>query len=121
METPVQTAARLLGALEELSAEETRLIRTMDFVEAVATQERSGPLVARLCQLAMEPTVQSLRPRVSALLDRCAQNHHFLDAQLERLQGELQRVTDARHRMRRVAPAYKPLAPSAESRLNTAA
>lgn len=122
METPLQTATRLLGALEALSAEETALIRTMDFVEATAVRERAAPLVDRLCELSVDPSVQSLQPRVATLLERSAQNYHFLNAQLTRLNEELSRVTEARHRLRRVAPIYK-VAPSrpTESRLNTAA
>ncbi|AOS45087.1 hypothetical protein Verru16b_02163 [Lacunisphaera limnophila] len=121
METPVQTAQRLLTALEELVGQETLLVRTMDFVEAVAVRERAAPLVEKLCALAAVPAVASLRPRVDLLLERSGQNHHFLDAQLARLQGELARVNEARGRLRRVAPAYGQPAPVTQSRLNTAA
>ncbi|MFZ5494882.1 MAG: hypothetical protein ACOZE5_06035 [Verrucomicrobiota bacterium] len=121
METPLQKARRLLTALEELSARETILIRTMEFVEAVALQERAAPLVEALCALAGDPEAAALRPRVASLLGRCGQNYHFLDTQLARLHGELQRVTEARGRLRRVAPAYKTASPAAESQLNTAA
>ncbi len=121
METPLQAATRLLSALEELAAQETLLIRTMDFVEAVAVQERSAPLVEKLCALAATPEVRTLRPRVDALLDRSGQNHHFLDTQLARLQGELARVNEARGRLRRVAPAYGTPPAVTQSRLNTAA
>lgn len=121
METPGQSATRLLTALEELVMEETTLIRTMDFVEAVEVRERSNPLVERLCALAIDHEVSAMWPRVSALLARWSQNHHFLDAQLARLQGELNRVTEARRRLRRVVPAYVGAATVPESRLNTAA
>jgi hypothetical protein len=121
METPLQTALRLLTALEELSGQETLLIRTMDFVEAVAVQERSAPLVEKLCALAAVPEVAALRPRVAGLVERCGQNYHFLDDQLMRLQGELTRVNEARGRLRRVAPAYGGLPVATPSRLNTAA
>lgn len=121
METPFQTATRLLTALEELTAQETLLIRTMDFVEAVTVRERAAPLVEKLCSLAAVPEVAALRPRVNGLLDRCGQNHHFLDTQLARLQGELTRVNEARGRLRRVAPVYGTPAIATQSRLNTAA
>jgi len=121
METPLQTATRLLVALEDLAGQETLLIRTMDFVEAVTVQERSAPLVDKLCSLATDPDVMGLRPRVNGLLDRCEQNHHFLDTQLARLQGELARINEARGRLRRVAPAYGRTPALAQSRLNTAA
>ena len=120
METPLETARRLLTALDELVMQETMLIRTMDFVEAVEVRERATPLVSRLCALAEDPAVQQLRPHVAALLERSSQNFHFLDSQLQRLQGELDRISSARGRLRKVAPAYRGAAP-AESRLNTAA
>jgi hypothetical protein len=121
METPLQTATRLLTALEDLVAQETLLIRTMEFVGAVELQERAAPLVQRLCGLAEHAGVQELRPRVAGLLERHGQNHHFLDAQLARLQQELERVSGARGRLRRVAPAYQRTQDPAASRLNTAA
>jgi hypothetical protein len=121
METPLQAALRLLSALEELVGQETLLIRTMDFVEAVDLQERAGPLVEKLCALAAVPEVAALRPRVAGLMERRGQNHHFLDTQLARIQGELARVNEARGRLRRVAPAYGTPAIATQSRLNTAA
>jgi len=120
MATPLETAQRLLTALEELVMQETVLIRTMDFVEAVEVRERAAPLVVRLCALAEDPIVTALRPRVTGLLDRYSQNHHFIDTQLQRLQVELDRVNAARSRLRKVAPAYRRGA-LAESHLNTAA
>jgi hypothetical protein len=121
MEKPGQAATRMLIALEELVMEETSLIHTMDFVEAVAVRERSGPLVEKLCALAAYPEVAGVRPRVAALLERWGQNYHFLDTQLTRLQSELNRVTEARGRLRRVVPAYLGQTAAAESRLNAAA
>jgi hypothetical protein len=120
METPFQTATRLLEALEEMLIEENSLVRTMDFVEAVTVRERSGPLVEKICLLANDPAVQRLRPRVELLVARWQQTHHFLDEQLHRLQIEMSRVSDARSRLRRVLPAYLSATVS-ESRLNTAA
>ena len=78
--------------------------------------------VTRLCLLAEDPSVRELQPLVAMLVDRCSQNYHFLDTQLQRLQGELDRVTAARGRLRNMAPAYRGLAAGqGESRLNTAA
>lgn len=121
METPYQSATRLLVALDELLGEETALIRTMDFVEAVAVRERTAPLVERLCSLAADADVMRLQPRVYALLERWSQNHHFIENQLVRLQAELSRVSEARQRLRRVVPVYIGSAVPTESRLNTAA
>ncbi len=121
MTTPLETATRLLAALEELVMQETLLIRTLDFVAAVELQERVAPLVEKLCVLAADPAVAPLQERAAGLLARRAQNHHFLDTQLNRLQGELERVTEARSRLRRVAPVYRGGGAATESRLNTAA
>lgn len=123
MEPSLETAHRLIAALDELVLQETVLIRTMEFTEAVGVRERAAPVVEKLCALAADPAVAALRPRLDGLLERSAQNHHFLDAQLGRLQDELTRVNDARNRLRQVAPAYRPVraARGESSRLNAAA
>jgi hypothetical protein len=121
METSFQAANRLLIALEELLAQETTLIHATEFVEAVAVRERTGPLVEKLCTLAAHPEVARFRSRVARLLDRWQENHQLLDSQLTRLQGELNRVTEARGRLRHVVPAYLGQSVPSESRLNTAA
>lgn len=122
METPLQTAARLLTALEDLTAQESVLLRTLDFVDAVAIQERAAPLVDQLSALAIHPEVASLRPKVEGLVERRLKSRHFLDAQLGQLQAELRRIDEARTRLSRVAPAYVVTVPrSMESKLNTAA
>jgi hypothetical protein len=121
METSLQAANRLLIALEELVMQETMLIHSLDFVEAVSVRERTGPLVERLCMLAADATIARMRPRVALLLDRWSENHRFLDTQLSRVQDELSRMTEARGRLRRVVPAYLSQSVHYESRLNTAA
>jgi hypothetical protein len=121
METPLQTATRLLTALEELAAQESILLRTLDFVDAVAVQERAAPLVDQLSALAVHPEVASLRAKVLSLVERRQQSRHFLDAQLGRLQSELRRIDEARTRLTRVAPAYVGTARLVNSKLNTAA
>jgi hypothetical protein len=122
METPLQTAARLLTALEDLTAQESVLLRTLDFVDAVSVQERAAPLVDQLTALAIHPEVVTLRSKVTAIVERRQQSRHFLDAQLGRLQSELRRIDEARTRLARVAPAYV-VTPQRvmESKLNTAA
>jgi hypothetical protein len=122
METPLQTATRLLTALEDLTAQESVLLRTLDFVDAVALQERAAPLVDQLAVLAGNPEVARLRGQVAAIVDKRQQSRHFLDAQLARLQSELRRIDEARSRLSRVAPAYVvPPQRAVNSRLNTAA
>lgn len=120
METPLQTARRLLGALEELAAEEAANLSNLDFVEAVQVIERATPLVVRLAELAEHPEVHSLRPQVQDLLIRRRQNVALLDRHLTGIQSEMRRVDEARGRLARVAPVYAGGAAS-PSRLNTAA
>jgi hypothetical protein len=121
METPVQTAVRLLSALEDMAAQESNLLRTLDFVDAVEIQERAAPLVQKLVELAHHPEVAALQSRVGALLTRRNQNRHFLDAHLAQLQSELRRIDEARVRLAGLAPAYCTGSMNVQSRLNTAA
>ncbi|MFI5336188.1 MAG: hypothetical protein ACHQ5A_05370 [Opitutales bacterium] len=121
METPVQTALRLLDALEDLAAQETANLRNLDFVEAVQVLERSAPLVNRLAELAADPEVLALRPRIAALLDQRQQSASLLDAHLARVQSEMRRVDEARARLAKIAPVYGPGTLRIHSRLNTAA
>ena len=97
------------------------MLRTLDFVDAVALQERAAPLVDQLSALAVHPDVAKLKNKVTSLVDRRQQSRHFLDAQLGRLQSELRRIDEARTRLAQVAPAYVTVARPVESRLNTAA
>jgi len=106
METAVQTAGRLLAALDDFAAQETILFRTLEFTAAVALQERAAPLVQKLGELAEAPGVAGLRPRVAALLARREQSYHFLNAQMERLHLEARRIEEARARLARMAPVY---------------
>lgn len=123
METPLQTATRLISALEELVAQESANLRNLDLVEAVQVTERAAPLVLKLGELAADPGVAPLRPRVEALIIQRQQSTQMLDAHLARMQSELRRIDEARARLSRVAPAYgsAPAAPRSVSRLNTAA
>ena len=121
MESPLQTATRLLAVLEDLTAQESILLRTLDFVDAVALQERAAPLVDQLSALAFHPDVAQLKQRVASLVDRRQQSRYFLDAQLGRLQSELRRIDEARTRLSRMVPAYVTASRVVESKLNTAA
>ncbi|MBI2510766.1 MAG: hypothetical protein HYV96_02200 [Opitutae bacterium] len=120
METPLQTALRLLSALEDLAGQEAVLLRSLDLVEAVQISERAAPLIEKLCALSIDPGVAALRPRVEELVAQRRRNAVLLDSHLARLQGELRRIDEARSRLARVAPVYGGAMP-VESRLNTAA
>jgi hypothetical protein len=123
MATPLQTAQRLLSALEDLASQESVLLRSLDLVEAVQIAERAAPLVEELCALVAEsPEVSPLRDRVEELVAQRRRSAVLLDSHLSRLQTELQRIDEARNRLARVAPVYSGgTAAPLESRLNTAA
>lgn len=121
METPLQTALRLLDVLEDLACQESANLRNLDLVEAVEVTERAAPVVLRLAELATDPTVASLRPRVAALLEQRRQSASLLDAHLARLQSEMRRVDEARNRLAKVAPVYSAGILPVQARLNTAA
>jgi len=121
METPIQTALRLLSALEDLAAQESACFRNLDLVEAVQATERAAPLVARLVELATDPSVIALRPRGAALVEQRMQGAALLDSHLARLQSEMRRVDEARARLAKIAPVYGTSAVRIHTRLNTAA
>jgi hypothetical protein len=120
METPLQTAARLLAALEELVEQETAAMREYDIASALGVTERAAPIVDKLIELSAQPAVVALRPKLEALLVRRRQTAQHLDTQLVRLRTELGQAQRTRVRISRVAPAYGRAVLSVESRLNAA-
>lgn len=122
MATPLQTARRLLAALDDLAQQEHWHLQAEEWVEAVALTERAAPVVTELCRLADDPTVAALRPQVASVMARRQASMAGLDSHMVRAQTELQRLGEARRRLAHVAPAYHAgLERVSESRLNTAA
>ncbi len=122
MATSLQTAHRLLTALDDLAQQEHLHLQAEEWVEAVELTERAAPIVTELCRLADEPAVAALRPRVASVIARRQASMDGLDSHIVRAQAELQRLGEARRRLACVAPAYHAgLERVSESRLNTAA
>lgn len=123
MSEALDTARRLLGTLEELAGEEQVLLRSLDLAEALQLAEQAEPLVEKLCEmLETAPEIATLRPKVEALVARRRANAALLDEHLEKLQGELRRIDQARRRVTRVAPVYgNTTAVAPTSRFNSAA
>lgn len=121
--TRLDRARRLLAALDDLAGQEAVLLRSLDLVEAIQISEKAAPLVDEICQLAGSPEVQEIRPQIQALVDLRSRNAELLATHLARVQGELQRVDEARRRVARTAPAYRQAAVAETYRgsLNTAA
>jgi len=107
MVAALDTACRLLSALEEFVVQEDILLREQAFVEIVALREHAAPVVEKLCELAEKFTVDHVfRLRLEDLLGRCEKNLRLLNSELARQHDELLRVGEAIGRLRRVAPAY---------------
>lgn len=105
MESPAQTCARLLAALEDLVTEEAGLLAEEQIVEMVALQDRMAPLVEHLVSLA--PIADGgVRQRVRALVERRAYTGADLAIRIVHLRQELDRVAETRHTVNRIAPVY---------------
>ena len=120
METPAQTAARLLGALRELTAQEGMYLRGGYYDLAVDIRRRAAPLVQQLSALAGQPDVQSVQPEVRALVELGEAHAAFLRGKMAELGAEIRRTDQARQRLAQVVPAYAPPAGAALTRFEAA-
>ena len=106
METPLQMAARLLTALDEMTEQEGMYLRGGYYDLAVEIRQRAEPLVRQLAGMAGLPGVGDLRRQVAAVLAHSERHAAFLREKLEELGAEIRRIDQARHRVAQVAPAY---------------
>ena len=106
MESPAQTCARLLVALEELVAQEAGRLEARDFAAVVRIQERAAPLIEHLAVHGREISDEAFRARVRAVLARRQRTGEWLGAQLARVREELRQTVIAQRRMAQMAPAY---------------
>jgi hypothetical protein len=106
METPAQTCARLVAALEDLVAQEAATLEARDFATVVHLQERAAPLVEHLATHSAEVVDVSLRERIRMLLERRQQSGEWLAAQIEQTKEALRLNDERRHRVTQIAPAY---------------
>ena len=106
METPVQMAARLLAALDELTEQEGMYLRGGYYDLAVETRQRAEPLVRQLTGMAGLPGMGGLRPQLTVVLEHSERHAAFLRGKLEELGAEIRRIDQARHRVAQIAPAY---------------
>lgn len=105
MSTTAATCARLLGALEDLAAQEALLLRAADFQAVLATQERAAPLVERLAALAGTADA-AVRIRVSGVLALRARSLEWLSAEMARVRADLQQMQSSHRRIAQFAPVY---------------
>lgn len=105
MATTAETWVRLLGALEDLAAQEALLLRGSDFAGVLATQARAGPLIARLATLA-ETADAGVRLRVKSVLALRARSLEWLETEMSRVRDELQTMQVSSRRVAQFAPVY---------------
>lgn len=106
METPGQTCARLIEALEDLADREAATLRTHDFAAVAEIQERAAPLVEYLATHGPAIADNALRARIWDLLRRRAQTGEWLELQLAEARAEMGQTRASQHRVARIAPVY---------------
>lgn len=108
METPAQTCARLLVALEDLAAQEAIRLEARDFAGAVKIQERAAPLVEHLAAhgAAVAASDTAFRSRVAAFQARRLRTGEWIAEQMARTREQLQRVEASQRRATQIAPVY---------------
>ena len=120
METPAQTAARLLGALQELTEQEGMYLRGGYYDLAGDIRRRTAPLVQQLVALADQPGVQDFQAEVRTLVEQSERHSGFLREKMVELGAEIRRTDQARLRTAQVAPAYTHPAGAAVTRFEAA-
>lgn len=116
METPAQTCARLVAALEDLVGREAATLDVRDFTGVIEIQKRAAPLVELLGAHAAEVTDPVLRERIRALLARREKTGEWLAEQIEHAREALALANEGRRRIRQIAPVYGRSTPAAPSR-----
>lgn len=106
METPGQTCARILVALEDLAGREAASLQARDFPAVAEIQERAAPLVAHLAAHGPAVADVALRTRVGELLRRRAQTGEWLAEQITQAREELRGTQASQRRVARIAPVY---------------
>ena len=103
---PVPLFIRLLGALEDLAAQEAMQLAGENYAAVRQTQERAEPLVTELARLGGSAVTTALRPRLEALLERRRKNEARLTAQIARVREALALTQTHQRRLAHIAPAY---------------
>lgn len=111
METRGQSLIRLLGALEDLTNQETVLLRSEDYTGVLEIQQRAAPVVERLTRLA-DVADAATRARVSAVLAKRQRSYDWLSAKISCVRGELRELQVSQRRVSQLAPVYGRIAGS---------
>lgn len=106
METPAQTCARIVTALEDLARQEAAALQARDFATAMLLQDRAAPLVEHLAMHEAEIVSSDLRFRVAAVHALRSQTGEWLAGQMDQTRQDLQQMDVSRRRVAQIAPAY---------------
>jgi flagellar biosynthesis/type III secretory pathway chaperone len=106
MERAEQKFDRLLGALDDLVAQEAATLAQRDFPAVESIQRRAEPLVAALAALGPTAATVPARARVETLLARRQNSIEFLETELAAARAELSLVEESAGRVARIAPVY---------------
>src|SRR4051812_8084231 len=105
MATMADQFSRVLGALEDLAAQEALLIHAQNYVEVATVQERMAPLIRFLIE-GVAAADAALRDRIAALVARRDRMQQYLAAEVEKKRKEMAQLELSRRRIAQVAPAY---------------
>lgn len=106
MDTPAQTCARLVVALEDLLACEAASVKNRDYSSALDIQERAAPLIDYLAINGSRYPDSGLQKKIHALAERRRITGELLSAQLAEVKENLQSTRASQHRVARIAPVY---------------
>lgn len=105
METPAHRIDRWTAALEDLTKQESLLLRGGSALAATAIQQRIAPLVDGLVAHAADAD-SSARARIGEILERRRSSERWLSAALARGRAELRQMEADQRRLIRIRPAY---------------
>jgi hypothetical protein len=106
METPAQRCHRLIGALDDLAAQEAASLAAGDIEAVLALQKRAAPLVQDLGARGPAVADEGLRSRVAAWLGRRRQIMDCLSTRMEEARRQIGQLDASRRRVAQVGPAY---------------
>jgi hypothetical protein len=109
--------ARLLVALEELSAQEAASLEARDFAAVVHLQERAAPLVAHLAEHGPTVADDTLRARIAAWLARRHETGEWLAEQIAQTREKLRELDTSERRVTTFATTYGQPATTASRQL----
>src|SRR3954469_15906888 len=106
MESPAQMCARLVAALEDLTAQEAASLQARDFESAIELQDRAAPLIEHLVTHWPEVPDPGLKARILAVITCRNKTGEWLAEQIAETRRQLDETQVAERRVAQIAPAY---------------